>query len=73
MEMENSTSTFKAEAGTISYNVKLYSFKKGLIKTAINIAIFGIPFLITSFPEYMNLSLGGALYLLVNYLKQNYK
>lgn len=71
--MDNSTASLRAEAGTMRYSVKLYSFKKGLIKALINVAIFGIPFLITSFPEYMNISIGGALYLAVNYLKQTYK
>ncbi len=46
-----------------------YSLTKGLIKTIINLAIFGLPLLITALPEYANLTIGGAIYMLVNYLK----
>lgn len=70
--MDNSTSTFKAEAGTMSYNVKLYSFKKGLIKGGIALASFAVPFFIFSFPDIANLTIGAGLVMLVNYLKFTY-
>jgi len=46
-----------------------YSFKKGLIKALTAIAIFGIPFFVTNFPDIANLTIGAVLTLLVNYIK----
>ena len=56
----------------IKFNFKKmskYSFLKGLQKTAINLAIFAIPFLITQFPEVTNLTIGALGYMFVNWLK----
>lgn len=50
-----------------------YSFTKGLSKTLINVAIIGIPLVIGVLPtEWANLTLSGALLLLVNFLKVKY-
>lgn len=47
-----------------------YDFWKGLKKALIQFVLFGIPVLLSVLPqEWMNLTLGGALALLVNYLK----
>ena len=50
-----------------------YKFTKGLKKGLIALAIFGIPFLITNFPEVANLSLGALGIILVNFLKVKFK
>ena len=50
-----------------------YSFLKGLTKGVINLIIFSLPFIITSFPEYTNLTIGAVGYMFVNYLKIKYK
>lgn len=49
-----------------------YSIKQGIVKAVVSSILFGIPFFIFSFPEYANLSIGGALVLVMNYLKVNY-
>ena len=50
--------------------MKQYSFKKGLIKTIIPILIVGLPLMLQLLPsEIANLTLSGAILLLVNYLK----
>ena len=46
-----------------------YSFLKGLKKSVITVIIFAVPVLVGQFPEIANLTLGGILVLLVNYLK----
>lgn len=50
-----------------------YSYKKTLKKTLFNLALFIFPVLIDTFigkyPEYMQLTLGGALVALKDYLK----
>lgn len=47
-----------------------YSFLTGLKKTLIQMAIFGLPMVVTLLPEtWMNLTVGGILALIVNYLK----
>ena len=52
-----------------------YSFVKGLWKTVVNVAIFGLPLALTtleSMPEtsaYLDMSLSSLLYLVFNYLK----
>jgi uncharacterized membrane protein len=46
-----------------------YSLWKGIYKSAINMAIFAIPFLLTQYPTIANLTIGGVGVLLVNFLK----
>lgn len=46
-----------------------YKFSKGLVKGIVSAIIFAIPVFITAFPEWANLSIGGALVLLVNFIK----
>lgn len=50
-----------------------YKITIGLKKGIIGALIFGIPFLVTSFPEYANITLGGLGIMLVNFLKMKYK
>lgn len=51
-----------------------YSFWVGVRKTLIQALIFGAPLLIQLLPAtWMNLTLGGSISLLVNYLKFQYK
>lgn len=53
--------------------MKIYSFKKGLVKAIINTVIFLVPVLIQILPqEWMNITIGGFLYLIVNWLKIKY-
>jgi len=49
-----------------------YSFKKGLLKALVAVIIFSVPILIDAFPAYANLTIGGVLMLIVNFLKVNY-
>jgi hypothetical protein len=50
-----------------------YSFKKGLSKTLINSVIFLAPVVIAVLPEtWQNMTLSGAIYMLVNFLKVTY-
>jgi len=49
-----------------------YSFLQGLEKGVISAIIFAIPFLITSFPEYANLTLGAVGVMIVNFIKIKY-
>ena len=49
--------------------MKEYSFTKGLKKGAIGLVVFGLPFLITNFPDIASLSLGTVALILVNYIK----
>jgi len=46
-----------------------YSFLKGLGKGLIAIVCFGVPFLLTQFPEVANLTIGAVMMMLINYLK----
>jgi len=46
-----------------------YSLKKGLLKGIKAIVLIGIPFLITNFPDIANLTIGGLLVMIVNYIK----
>lgn len=52
---------------------KHFSFKLMALKGLKYVVIFGLPMLVdnfvVSFPEYAQLTLGGALVLLLNYLK----
>lgn len=51
-----------------------YSFLKGLSKSATQAAIFAIPLLLMSLPnEWTELTIGGLLTLVVNYLKVKYQ
>ena len=50
-----------------------YSFQKGLGKGVVSLIIFAIPFLLTSFPEVANLTIGGLGVILVNFLKVRYQ
>lgn len=50
-----------------------YSFQKGLKKAVVNMVLIGLPILVQVLPaEWANLTLGGALVLIVNYLKVRY-
>ena len=47
-----------------------YSFWKGLKKAVVSVILVGLPLVVTALPqEWMNLTLGGVLVLLVNFLK----
>lgn len=47
-----------------------YSFVKGLGKGVTSFLVFAIPVLLDVFPaEWMNLTIGGGLVMLLNYLK----
>ena len=48
-----------------------YSFKKGFLKALVAVIVFAIPMLINMFPEWANLTIGGVLMLVVNFLKFN--
>ncbi len=50
-----------------------YSFPKGLGKGIVAFIVFAAPVFLTHFPEYVNLSIGAVLTILVNYLKLKYK
>jgi hypothetical protein len=50
-----------------------YSFWKGVKKGLISMIIFAIPVLINMFPDFMNLTIGGVLVVVVNYIKFNIK
>lgn len=53
----------------------MYSFKKGLFKSLSGVFVFGLPLVVTglsTMPEtsqYLDLTIGGVLALVVNYLK----
>jgi hypothetical protein len=51
---------------------KQYSFWKGLVKGFVSFVLFLIPVLLTSFPAYADLTIGGILVILVNWLKFRY-
>jgi hypothetical protein len=46
-----------------------YSFERGLLKGLTTIVVFAIPVFLTNFPEIAQLTIGGLLIMLVNYLK----
>lgn len=46
-----------------------YSFLKGLQKGVIAVIIFAVPVLVGQFPEVANLTIGGILLMVANYLK----
>jgi len=45
------------------------NIKKGFLKAVITVVIFAIPVLINAFPTLANLTIGGVLVMLLNYLK----
>ena len=50
-----------------------YSFSKGLTKSVTSVLLVGLPILIGILPaEWMNLTVGGLLVLLVNFLRFKY-
>lgn len=52
---------------------KTYSFKKGLGKTLLSMALVGIPIIAQLLPsDVLNLTLGGLLVLGLNYVKTVY-
>ncbi len=55
-------------------NMVKYSFWKGVWKTVLAVVIFGIPIALDWLPkEWMDITLGGLIFLLVNFLKVKYK
>jgi hypothetical protein len=46
-----------------------YSLKKGITKGAVAILAFGIPSVVLAFPDWANLTIGGLLIMVLNYLK----
>ena len=54
-------------------SINKYSIKKGLIKAFLSVVLVGIPVALQALPQdWQNLTLGGALILLYNYLKVVY-
>jgi hypothetical protein len=49
--------------------MKKYSFLKGFWKAVISIVLFAIPIFLTNFPAVADLTIGGVLVLLVNFIK----
>ena len=49
-----------------------YSFKKGLSKGLLAFALFAVPFFITNFPDIANVTIGGLLVILANWIKFTY-
>ncbi len=55
-------------------NIKMkYSFVKGAGKGLLAFVLFAIPVVINAFPEFMNLTIGGLLIVLVNFFKFKYQ
>lgn len=53
---------------------KKYSFKKGFGKMLVQVAIIGLPLALQLFPsDVLNLTIGGAANLLLNWLKVKYQ
>lgn len=51
-----------------------YSFKTTLIKGLVSVVIFGIPVMLEVLPEqYLNLTVGGVLVALLNFVKYNFR
>ena len=50
-----------------------YNFLKGLKKGVISAVIFAVPIVLTSFPAWADITVGGILMILVNWLKIRYK
>ena len=54
-------------------NEKVYSFWKGVKKSVVSVVLVGLPVVLTILPaEWQNLTIGGVLVLLVNWLKVKY-
>lgn len=54
--------------------ITVYSFKKGLGKGIIAFCLFAIPILSQALPsDILNLTIGGLLIMLLNFLKVNYR
>ena len=53
--------------------MKGYSFWIGLRKGVIAVVLFAIPMFINYFPGWANLTIGGVLIMLVNFIKVVYK
>lgn len=51
---------------------KNYSFLKGLKKGVISLVLFGIPFVLTNYPEVTNLTIGAVLVFARNFVVENY-
>ena len=50
-----------------------YSFSKGLIKSVVAVLLVGLPVVVGVLPsEWANLTIGGLLVLVVNFLKTKY-
>lgn len=49
-----------------------YSFTKGLGKGLIGVVVFALPLILADNPTWANLTLGGGLLMVVNYLKVKY-
>ena len=49
-----------------------YSLGKGLWKTLLAVILFAVPVFLTSFPSWANLTVGGVLVLLLNFVKVRY-
>jgi len=49
-----------------------YKFLVGLRKGLVAVAVFAIPLFLTNFPEVAQLTIGGLLIMLVNFLKVKY-
>lgn len=50
-----------------------YSWKKGLMKALVSVVLVGLPMVVNMFPEWMNLTIGGLLVMLLNWVKVAYK
>jgi hypothetical protein len=50
-----------------------YSFGKGLKKGVISVIIFAIPLVALQFPQFTELTIGGLLVMIVNFLKVKYQ
>lgn len=51
-----------------------YKLSKGLVKSVVSMLLVGLPIVLQIMPsEYANLTIGGALVLLVNYLKVKFQ
>lgn len=50
-----------------------YSLTKGVVKSVVSVVLVGVPLVLQVLPEaWMNMTVGGALVLLVNFLKVKY-
>lgn len=68
----NLSSIVEGEPLTFNKSMKNYSFIKGLSKGVVSFVLFLIPVLLTSNPAWLNLTVGGVLVIILNYLKFKY-